>query len=168
MKISDALSILGLTGTVTPEDVKKAYRAAAMKYHPDRNPAGAEMMKVINAAYEALKDFSGDSPATGEATAEDYPEALNEALNAVIHLDGLEIEVCGAWVWVSGETFKHKAALKEAGFKFAPKKKSWYFRPADWQSASRGTFTMDDIRSKYGSAKPDRPTRRTLEDESRA
>ena len=39
----------------------------------------------------------------------------NSSLNAMVGLDGLDIEVCGAWVWVSGETYKHKAVFKEAG-----------------------------------------------------
>ena len=50
MKLSDAAQVLGLSSEVAPEDVKRAYRKAAMTYHPDRNPAGAEMMKIINAA----------------------------------------------------------------------------------------------------------------------
>ena len=30
-----------------------------MKFHADRNLAGAEMMKIINAAYDVLKDYAG-------------------------------------------------------------------------------------------------------------
>lgn len=162
MKISDAVKVLGLSGDVTPKDVKAAYRVAAMKYHPDRNPAGADMMKIINAAYDALKDYSGEVPTSDEAETEDYPEAVNDALNAVFGLDGLEIEICGAWVWVGGNTFKHKAVLKEAGYKYASKKKSWYFRPEDWHSSSRGSYSMEDIRGKYGSSKPSKPKREAL------
>ena len=60
MKISDAAHILGLTGEITAEIVKKAYRAAAQKYHPDRNPAGLEMMKLVNAAFDVLKNWAGN------------------------------------------------------------------------------------------------------------
>ncbi|MDM3871840.1 DnaJ domain-containing protein [Porticoccus sp. W117] len=164
MNIKDAAKILGLSGEVSPEAIKKAYRVAAMKYHPDRNPAGAEMMKIINAAFDALKDYCGEIP-EGEAgeTTQDYPEAVNNALNAIMGLAGLDIEICGAWVWVSGETYKHKAALKEAGYKFASKKKSWYFRPEDWRSASRGSYSMEKIRGKYGSSKPAPMRRNELE-----
>ena len=48
MQHSDAVNILGLSGDITSEIVKQSYRLAAKKYHPDVNPAGAEMMKIIN------------------------------------------------------------------------------------------------------------------------
>lgn len=168
MKITDAAKILSLSGNVTTQDIKNAYRKAAMHYHPDRNPAGAEMMKIINAAFDELKDFSGEIPTDDTETTQDYPEAVNNALNAVLGLEGLEIEICGAWVWVSGETYKHKVPLKEAGYKYASKKKSWYFRPEDWSSVSRGSYSMEDIRHKYGSSKPGKHYRTALTDKHRA
>lgn len=150
MHIYDAAKILGLEGTLTPEETKKAYHRACKKYHPDVNPAGAEMMKIINEAYEALKDYDG----TVKAQQTGYGEALNDALNAVCGLPGLIIEVCGAWVWITGDTRTHREALKAAGFKWAHKKKSWYFRPEEYRSRARGGSSMDEIRAKYGSARP--------------
>jgi curved DNA-binding protein CbpA len=158
MKITDAASILKLSGSITPALVKTAFRAQAKKYHPDVNPAGEEMMKVVNAAFDVLKNYEGTLDEDEENSG--YPEALNESLNAIIGLSGLVIEICGSWVWVSGDTFPHKAILKENGFKYAGKKKSWHFRPEGWKSSSRGKTTMDDIRNKYGSTSPiakDRP-----------
>lgn len=73
MKITDAVSVLGLSGSVTKLDIKKAYKAAALKYHPDKNPAGAEMMKIINAAFDVLKGFEGTIPADAqEESTQDY------------------------------------------------------------------------------------------------
>nr|WP_321482323.1 DnaJ domain-containing protein [uncultured Cohaesibacter sp.] len=152
MKLADALSILDLASGATKEEITKAYKTAAKKYHPDINPAGAEMMKLVNAAYDVLK--SAETTETKEEAQADYGEALNTALNAVVNLEGLEIEICGAWIWVSGNTFPHKAALKSAGFRWASKKKMWNFRPSNWKSKSRGATSMDDIREKYGSARP--------------
>ncbi len=40
MNIYDAAKILSLSGSLTPELVKAAYRQACKKYHPDINPAG--------------------------------------------------------------------------------------------------------------------------------
>ncbi|MDT1190548.1 J domain-containing protein, partial [Escherichia coli] len=52
MNIQQALNIFGLSGELTEQDVKKAYKQAALKFHPDRNPVGAEMMKAVNAAFD--------------------------------------------------------------------------------------------------------------------
>lgn len=162
MKITDAANVLGLSGNVTQADIKKAYRAAALKYHPDKNPAGAEMMKIINAAFDVLKDFCGDISLDEDSQESNYSDALNAALNATFECSGLSIEICGAWVWVSGETYQHKAILKGAGFKFASKKKAWYFRPENWKSRSRGSLSMDEIRDTYGSIQPRKASRTAL------
>jgi len=147
MNEKDAVKILGLNGEVTPEIVKRAYHKACSQYHPDRNPAGTEMMKAVNAAYQAIKDITKNIEI--DEAAQSYGEDLNEAINAIIHLD-LTLEICGAWVWVRGDTKTYKTQLKEAGYKWAPKKKSWYFRPADYKSRSRGKYSMDEIREKFG------------------
>ena len=113
MRISDAAHILGLTGEITPEDTKLAFRRAAQKYHPDRNPAGLEMMKLVNAAFDLLKDWTGNLDSEGATTeGAGYPDAVSEALNKILELAGLNIEICGAWVWVDGETYPHRTALK--------------------------------------------------------
>ena len=66
-------------------------------------------------------------------------------------MEGVTIEVCGIWVWLSGNTKTHKDAIKEAGYKWASKKMQWYFRPDDYKSSSRGTLSMDEIRERHGS-----------------
>ncbi len=56
---SDLYQILGLSRTATPEQIKKAYRALARKYHPDANPDDAEAekrFKEVAQAYEVLSD----------------------------------------------------------------------------------------------------------------
>lgn len=150
MNIYDAAKILQLAGELTPDVVKRAYREACKKYHPDINPAGDEMMKIINQAYEALKNYSGN---IREQQA-NYSDLLNDALNAVLPLPGLFIEICGAWVWITGDTKTHRETIKQAGFKWANKKKAWYFRPEQFRSRSRGGATLEEIREKYGSTRP--------------
>lgn len=55
----DYYSILGVKKQATDEEIKKAFRKLAVKYHPDKNPGNKEAeekFKEINEAYEVLSD----------------------------------------------------------------------------------------------------------------
>ena len=46
--------LLGVAFNATPEEIKKAYRKKVKLFHPDINPNGKEIFKVLNTAYETL------------------------------------------------------------------------------------------------------------------
>jgi hypothetical protein len=79
----DPHDILGLEPGASPEEVHRAYRALAKRFHPDRAGDG-EMMISINAAYDLLRDRleEGHGAAPNGATAPPRREA----------------EVAGAWL----------------------------------------------------------------------
>jgi len=56
--MKDYYKTLGVKETDNQESIKRAYRKAALKYHPDKNSSSgaAEMMKEINEAYAILSD----------------------------------------------------------------------------------------------------------------
>ncbi|MEE2705147.1 MAG: molecular chaperone DnaJ [Pseudomonadota bacterium] len=59
MSKSDYYDVLGITKNSSSDEIKKAYRKNAMKFHPDRNQgdkAAEKKFKDINEAYEILKD----------------------------------------------------------------------------------------------------------------
>ncbi len=59
MEYKDYYKILGVDRKAKEDEIKKAYRKLALKYHPDRNPddsASEEKFKEINEAYQVLSD----------------------------------------------------------------------------------------------------------------
>lgn len=157
MNKKDAMQIMNMS-VFSHAILKKAYVKSCFRYHPDRNPAGLEMMKAVNAAYTFLKSLPDVETTENQApdadcTGIDFGELLNSKINFVLELGDTEllIEVCGAWLWVTGNTKPYAKVLKSAGFYWASKKLAWYFRPAEWKSSSHGGWNMDKIRDSFGS-----------------
>ncbi len=149
----------------TLEELRKQYKELLKLHHPD-NGGNLETMQEINAEYDRmfkmLKDQHESNNFNCDNAKSDYnnmkydfaeDEKLREMLNKIIHFNNIDIELVGAWIWVSGNTYAHKKELKELGFKWASQKKMWYWHSEVFRKKSRKTLSMDDIRNYYGSTR---------------
>lgn len=143
------------------EDLKSIYRKLALENHPDRGGDKIKMQE-INAEYaelfEALKNTHKstrpDGPRTYQAETAETPEDFINIVNELFKLDGLEVELCGRWLWIGGETRQHKDRLKALGCKWSKNKLkwSWHFpEDAAWQYKGKKSWSMDRIRDRFGS-----------------
>lgn len=142
----------------TAEELKKAYREAARKLHPDSNPGKdtTEDFKIMQAefekAWERLKNVHVNKD--GETYEKETTETAGEfmdLINKLLNIPGIEVELCGSWIWITGNTKAVKDELKTYGFKFSRNKLAWYYHREPYHKHGNKKMTLDDIRGMYGS-----------------
>lgn len=137
----------------TLEECKKLYRKLAMQFHPDRGGT-VEQMKELNLAYEQAVAFFKVHGATEKErhyAACEVPQDFIELINQLLSLNGITVEICGCFVWVSGATYENRKSLKALGLFYASKKKMWYYKPRDYKASHHKEYSMEQIRFNYGS-----------------
>ena len=124
-------------------EAKKIYKQLAKKLHPDVG-GDEESFKLLNAIYTDLIEhkiyFSNDFKIDVE---------LEKVISLILHFENITIELVGSWVWISGDTKEIKDKLKELGFKWASKKKMWFY--GEMKGRNPQEKSMEEIKSKYGS-----------------
>ncbi len=150
--LNNAITIFGLNeGHYKLEDIKKIYRVLASNNHPDKG-GNTETMQLINNAYNDFVEFFTDNQTLNVDNQHSGISIDFEFIKELKLMQGIIIEICGVWVWLSGNTFPFREQIKNLGFKFSGTKKSWYWSPTiDELIRRRGSKSMKSIRQKYGS-----------------
>ena len=138
------------------EEAKRLYHKLAVANHPD---LGGDLatMQAINNEYDIIaiklanihESVSGDTYETEQQTAE-IPADFRDLINKLIHLDGINIELIGRWIWLTGNTYFHKDTIKSLGFKYASNKKAWFWHSEQDGTANRKKMSLEQIKEKYG------------------
>lgn len=131
-------------GIISIEELKKCYRKLAMQFHPDMGGSHEEMTE-LNTQYEnSFKKLQNKD--------QNINDGFRKVIDKIINLN-VKVEICGNWIWISGNTKSCRKELKSAGFWWASKKKMWYWHPEEDNKIRKSSMSMEKIREKYGSKK---------------
>lgn len=140
----------------TIEEAKRLYHKLAVKHHPDLG-GDLETMQAINAEYdtiaERLKNIheSADGKQyTAQTENTEIPSDFRDIINSIIHFKGVNIELVGRWIWLTGNTYSYKEHIKKLGFSYASAKKAWYWHALEDSTVNRKHMTLEQIKEKYG------------------
>src|SRR5690606_2889964 len=98
------------------------YRKLAKKYHPDLNENDTtKIMSDINNEYDYLfsrlksskgksnNDRNSQSDNSNTSDSNDYYESIfKDIISKLVVYEGLNIDIVGTWIWLSGETYSIK------------------------------------------------------------
>jgi hypothetical protein len=130
------------------QSLRVEYKKLAFIHHPDISGYDStEQMKQINAEYEKI---SGQLAAltNHEKSEIEFSDLYREKIEALLKIKGIVIELIGNWLWVTGETKENKEVLKSLDFKYAPKKKAWFFKNYRYFKTGKEK-TFDEIKTMY-------------------
>jgi hypothetical protein len=113
------------------------------------NPENKTLRVEVETEYQFLLNAFKSNGSSPESKSKEFTQ--KEILEKLAPLN-LELEICGKWVWINGNTRPYKDILKELGLRFSPGKKCWYWRPDKYRSINKEPMDMNEIRKVYGSS----------------
>ena len=141
------------------ESLRAEYRKNCLKLHPDKGGI-AETFAEMQGEYERLIKLCVATEA-GRANKEnrkahytyETEKELMEAMEYFCNIQGVDVELCGCWLWITGNTFPVHEKIKEYGAKYSKNKSAWYWAATMSKGKCRGRYSWNKIRAKYGSIK---------------
>jgi len=159
MKVSEALQVMGFESgmNVNKELVAKTFKKLSFQFHPDQGGSNEKMILLLDARKTLLEKMS-ESWFSGQKASEcNIADLMQEVLDKIQHLQGLELTIAGSWLWVDGKTKQYSKLLGKtgAGLHWHSRKNKWYWHPPEtgkkkkyWKG--KKSVPMDKIYSRYG------------------
>lgn len=140
----------------TLDEAKSLYKKLAFKLHPDRKGGDTKAFQNLQNQFEKFRPASEKYNGEFDAwNASEYAHILEQ----LMQIENIEIEICGSWIWLHGDTKPVKEQIKaiETGDSikrvWIKKKLKWAFRPANYRKRSGVELSFEEIQAKYGSDK---------------
>jgi curved DNA-binding protein CbpA len=145
--------MLYFAGLTSAQEIRSRYKDLAKQYHPDKGGC-VETMAAINNQYERVI-VGCYQEAEDNFDLGSFVRVEREIMAKTVKVSALtnvEVELCGSWIWITGNTWEVREFLKSEGFKWANKKKAWYWHNEPMVAKPyRGKMSLDEIRQKHGS-----------------
>ena len=143
-----------------PTEVKTIYLKLVKLYHPDHNVTDTTviMSQINNFFEECLQNLSG-ATLINNSTKQTYTyqphsqaaQQFQDILLKLFKFPNIAIELCGSWLWITGDTFSYRKELKSIGCRYSGKKRAWSWHVGSYRKRNKKTFTLPGIRELYGS-----------------
>ena len=139
----------------TFEDLRKSYKTFCFIYHPDKGGTKEkfqEMQRQYEERIHFLKRY-GERKTNAKAK---EPEMTEDEMKRFSHIiskvlfPGVEIELVGCWIWLSGNTFPYRDKIKDSGFFWSSKHKKWFWNPEGKKRKVRSKKNYDELKNIYG------------------
>jgi len=158
------ISYFNVEAIKTREDIRKQFLKLAKTYHPDCGGNNEDMKRVLEELHYLEKNFT--SFVNNQGVEKEKPfinlEKFTTALNPIIALQGISIEICGSWIWVTGMTYPYADIFRKAGYFWSKGKKAWFYNGQAKKNVFRKPMTLSDIRVLHGSVKVDSEERKMI------
>ncbi|SMG28831.1 hypothetical protein SAMN05661096_01750 [Marivirga sericea] len=135
------------------DEARKTYYRLAMNFHPDKG-GDEELLKELANQFHSFrpKEFKYENEINDWSS-----QTYSGIIIALMEIPDITIEICGSWIWISGDTLNRKEQIKpiqpDDFYKrgFSAQKKMWYFSPRGYKKRSADDFDIESIRNIYGS-----------------
>lgn len=140
----------------TCEEGKQLYRELAKRFHPDNGGTGEDLKEIISEFklwFQKFKNIHANKEGktyTSKQETSETAEQFIDIINNLSTIPSIEVEMCGDWLWITGNTYQYKEQLKEFGCRWSIGKKKWYWTTDPYMKGYKHP-TMDQIRNRYGS-----------------